>query len=439
MSLTAIATEILKHAQALDVYIAEHDLPQPSFDRDGPAMFPLPGHAPDSLHKARTALMDASKTIYDLTEGPTNSVMWGSIAVSNHFTSMTLRALNSFCVADAVPLTDEGASYAEIAAATGVDEEVITRIVRHATTMRIFDEFCPGRVRHTASSRAMKENQLLKEAMKPCLEEGFQSAAHFNEAVAKFGGVEECKTTAFNIAFDTDDNYFTFIQRPEEQHRGKYLAGMMRYMWKYGGTAGKSHTAEEVLAGFDWAKLEGGLVVDVGGSHGSVEAALAPLHKELKFIVQDLPPVVELASANFNQLLPNAEDNCRVSFMAHSFFDPQPVKDADVYFFRHIMHDWSDTYCAKILKNIIPSMKKGARIVIVDYVLPDPGSAPKTPADGENRCGDLFMMSLLGGKERGAADWHKLVKLADDRLKILNINLPDNQVYGVIEIALDEE
>lgn len=63
----------------------------------------------------------------------------------------------------------------------------------------------------------------------------------------------------------------------------------------------------------------------------------------------------------------------RVKFMEHDFFTEQPVQGADVYLFRWIFHNWSDKYSIKILRNLIPALKPGAKVVINDNVLPQPG------------------------------------------------------------------
>lgn len=63
----------------------------------------------------------------------------------------------------------------------------------------------------------------------------------------------------------------------------------------------------------------------------------------------------------------------RVRFMEHDFLTEQPVHGADVYFFRWIFHNWSDKYSIKILRNLIPALKPGAKVVINDNVLPQPG------------------------------------------------------------------
>ena len=126
-----------------------------------------------------------------------------------------------------------------------------------------------------------------------------------------------------------------------------------------------------VLKGFDWASLGNGLVVDVGGSHGLVSMDIARGFPSLRFIVQDLPKVIEDAKMKVP-----AELADRVTFMAHDMFTEQPVKGADVYYFRWIFHDWSDKYCIKILKSLIPALKPGARIMFSERCLEPPCTLP---------------------------------------------------------------
>lgn len=109
-------------------------------------------------------------------------------------------------------------------------------------------------------------------------------------------------------------------------------------------------------------------IVDVGGSSGTFGIALAERFPNLNIIVQDRPDVVELASKKLPEKLKH-----RVSFMAHDFFTEQPIKDADVYFFKWIIHDWSDKYAIQILRSLIPGLKKGAKIILNEYIVPQPG------------------------------------------------------------------
>ena len=107
--------------------------------------------------------------------------------------------------------------------------------------------------------------------------------------------------------------------------------------------------------------------------------------------MQDLPPVVAGASAKVPEDL-----STRVTFMPHDFMTEQPVKGADAYLFRWIFHNWSDKYCLKILRNLIPALKAGARVVVQDNCLPEPGTLPfAEEAKIRSVAGFLFFYSLL--------------------------------------------
>ena len=123
---------------------------------------------------------------------------------------------------------------------------------------------------------------------------------------------------------------------------------------------------------YAWGSLSAGsVVVDVGGSQGHVSAHLAKDFPGLQFVVEDLPEVISTAGATFE--IPE-EVRDRVQLLAHDFFTEQPVKNADVYFIRYTLHNWSDEYCFKILRNLIPALKSGARVVVQDHLLPEPGT-----------------------------------------------------------------
>lgn len=93
-------------------------------------------------------------------------------------------------------------------------------------------------------------------------------------------------------------------------------------------------------------------------------------------MVQDFEPVVSTAEKETPADLAG-----RVKFMTHDFFKEQPVSGADVYFFRWIFHNWSDKYCIEILRKQIPALKRGAKIVVNEYVLPEPGLLSKWHED----------------------------------------------------------
>jgi O-methyltransferase domain len=56
-------------------------------------------------------------------------------------------------------------------------------------------------------------------------------------------------------------------------------------------------------------------------------------------------------------------------------FTPQPIIAA-VYIFRQIFHNWADFNVVKILRMLIPGLRPGARVVVHDLILPEPGTVP---------------------------------------------------------------
>lgn len=84
-----------------------------------------------------------------------------------------------------------------------------------------------------------------------------------------------------------------------------------------------------------------------------------------------------------------------------------------VYFFRWIIHNYSTPYAVKILQNLIPALKPGARIIINDHCLRESG-AEKSWDEKVIRRMDMVMLALLNAQERTEAEYKALFKAAGD-------------------------
>lgn len=134
-------------------------------------------------------------------------------------------------------------------------------------------------------------------------------------------------------------------------------------------TTGDEFSLRHLTDGWSWDSIGAGTVVDLGGSHGDAAFALARKYPKMNIIVQELPKVI----ANAKE-----EEGLNVKFQIHDFFEEQPVKNADVYFYRWILHNWPEKYCIKALQALIPALKPGARVLVMDFVMPPPNVLPNS-------------------------------------------------------------
>lgn len=108
-----------------------------------------------------------------------------------------------------------------------------------------------------------------------------------------------------------------------------------------------------------------------------------------------------------------------------------------MYLLRTIIHDWPDQEATTILRLLVAAMKPSSRIVIMDIVLPAPGT--ESPIfEAALRQKDLAMMETFNAKEREVEDWHALVGAVDPRLGIRAIRRPDGCQHSVIEVAFQD-
>ena len=82
-------------------------------------------------------------------------------------------------------------------------------------------------------------------------------------------------------------------------------------------------------------------------------------------MVENLPNV--RASVNFDST--DCDESIR--FVKPVFFTEQSVKGAAVYLLRKILYDWRNEKAVQILRCLKPALKRGARISVQDFYVPD--------------------------------------------------------------------
>ena len=272
---------------------------------------------------------------------------------------LSLRIIYEYRIPQIVPLTGS-ITYAAISQACGLSEALVFRFLRHAMANHIFAEAAPGHVRHTAFSCQYVIDTAFADTIGMLTCEVDPSYGKVVEALAMYPGSGAPNETAYNLAHGTSLPVYAFLaQHPE---RARRFGSAMRWF-----TRGEVWDLKHLVASYDWAALDqpGAMLVDVGGGEGGVAQVLASATQRLKVVVQDLPGTVEKG----RELLP-AEFQSRIAFEAHDFYTEQPLR-ADAYFFRWIMHNYSDQTCVRILQALIPALGQGARVLVYEIVMPD--------------------------------------------------------------------
>ncbi|MFC6882307.1 MULTISPECIES: methyltransferase [Actinomadura] len=142
-------------------------------------------------------------------------------------------------------------------------------------------------------------------------------------------------------------------------------------------------------------------LVDVGGGHGHLAAALLRRHPGMTATVHDRPQAMAGAGA----VLAEAGVADRASVVGGDFFESVPP-GGDAYVLCRVLHDWDDARAERVLANVRRALSGGGRVVVVDAVVPE-GDVPH-PA----KAMDLTMLALHGGRERTEAEFAKLFDAA---------------------------
>jgi 6-hydroxytryprostatin B O-methyltransferase len=326
--------------------------------------------------------------------------------------------MDQFKIYDLVP-RNGSISFEELAGKLKVHPEIIKRVFHLAFGINLFKEEPKGHVAHTSLSVTLP---MLSGWLKFTYRSDICNAMlSWPEAMLQYGEPTAPGSIPFNLGNGHDKPFFDVMQ--EEDGMTMFADAMKS------SEAGRD--VGHFLHGFDWASFGKGPVVDLGGGNGHITIPIAEKYPQLKFIIQDL----EANRQHAAELIP-AELKDRITFQVQDFFQPQVVKTgAKAFFLRHIIHDWPDEDACRILKQLVPEVEKGAKILVSDRAPGFTGSRP-THFHSMVQWLDLLMWTLLGAKERSVEQWKKLLEKTDERLKILSFNIPPGTEFAMIEIGI---
>ncbi|KAL0565880.1 hypothetical protein V5O48_016138 [Marasmius crinis-equi] len=121
---------------------------------------------------------------------------------------------------------------------------------------------------------------------------------------------------------------------------------------------------------FPWGKMPPGTTIcDIGSGVGTVSLSIAKAHSYLHVTLQDLPEPLQQARIVWSHELPEAVDNKRVEFVTMDFLKETPVGAQNIYYMKHILHNWPDSDAITILRNVANAMTRESRLLIHEIVL----------------------------------------------------------------------
>ncbi|MGK5549467.1 methyltransferase [Streptomyces sp. URMC 127] len=150
-----------------------------------------------------------------------------------------------------------------------------------------------------------------------------------------------------------------------------------------------------------------GTVVDVGGGRGGLVRAVLSRNPGLTGVLFDQEQTVAAHLLDAGESAKEIAGRWRTD--AGSFFDAV-TPGGDLYLLKHILHDWNDEECVRILRAIRAAIPPGGKLLAVDAVLPA-GNEPHFAKEL-----DVIMLALVTGRERTEQEFRALLGEAGFRL-----------------------
>lgn len=183
-------------------------------------------------------------------------------------------------------------------------------------------------------------------------------------------------------------------------------------------SSGETAMVLEALAAHDFSGISH--LCDVGGGHGHLLCSLLAKYPDLRGTVYELPNVIERKDLLWAKKM-NVSNRCE--YVAGDMF--KEVPRADAYLLKHILHDWNDAECVRILSNMHEEAPSGARACVAEVIVP----GPETPQF--SKLFDIHMMCATSGQERTEEEYVALFDRAGWRH--VKTWYPASKLMGVVE------
>ncbi|PLB51574.1 o-methyltransferase [Aspergillus steynii IBT 23096] len=344
---------------------------------------------------------DAKKEALQITKALTAQLEQpGNVAVDMIFSPMiavTARTAIDLNLYEHI-LLEGPVTSARLAVLSGADELLIIRILRVLSAVHFVEEAAPRTWKATRITAAMavKEiaagHRMVSQMILPAVQ---TAPAFFAEQ-------------GYSCPTDPRDGLLQVAHNAKGSTVFEYMASRPSLLRDFNLFMGNTMGARKYWVDWypvqtrilDGADPSGALIVDVGAGKGHDLVAFDEKFPGAgRLVLEDLAAVVEgLGVEDLDE---------KIERVAYDFFTEQPVKGARVYFYHHILHDWSDEYCLKILENVTAVMTPGySKLLVHEMIVPEQG------ASLFEGLLDMTVMAFNAGMERTKQQWRVLLEAA---------------------------
>lgn len=316
--------------------------------------------------------------------------------------SLALRIAAERNVAD---LLADGPKTAEaLSRDTGIPAGTLGRLLRGLAGLGVFDESADGRFSNTEISSYMRSGASLSLRAMILIMNDDATLRGWQRLPA----VLESGAPAFAAANGMPFFQYIAADPKRSELMSKFMSGI------YGPEGAK------IAEGFPFGRFRS--LVDIGGAQGHVLAEILERHPGITGALFDLPRTADVAR---QYLSGKGFAHCEV--LAGDFMKSVPP-GFHAYFVKSVLHDWDDETCVRILRHCREAMPADGRVLIAEIVV-EPGK----PVGHPYRLIDLEMMVTLGGKERTADEFARLLDGAG--LKLEQVTPIEDSFFSVVEAS----
>ncbi|KID84887.1 cercosporin toxin biosynthesis protein [Metarhizium guizhouense ARSEF 977] len=269
---------------------------------------------------------------------------------------------------------------------------------------RLFHEPEPEHVAHTLYSAYMVTQKILLGQLEFLTEDSFHFSTKVVEAHKKWPEAREPNQAPFNIDRNTELPRYVYLAQPENAVQMARFHNMLEFA-----RLERATDVKFVPLAYKWQDVD--TLVDIGGGTGHVAVTLAKAFPQLNIIVEDQAKSIAEAKSTL----------------------PVELQDR----IRLVESDFTRRRrCVRVIEPLLPSIRAGAKLLIMDMMVPPPGTVPET-MELWMRGLDMEMMIQFNSRVRSQEDWQNLLAGTSQVLVIKSTNTPDGSGLTVMEVGYE--